>query len=70
MKNETMKNVITTVAVILVSVIIMTIPQLIHTGYQLAAVDWQKVVVSSLLIDVCVYLGFSQAKANRINANK
>lgn len=61
MKNETMKKVSTTVAVILVSAIMMMIPQLIHTGFQFAAVNWQGVVVNSLMIDVCVYLAFLYA---------
>lgn len=70
MKNETMKKVITTVAVILTSAIIMLIPQLIHTGFQFKAVDWQPLVVSSLMIDVCVYLGFLQANKNKVKNNK
>lgn len=70
MKNETMKKVITTVSVILTSAIIMLIPQLIHTGFQFAAVDWQTLVVSSLMVDVCVYLGFSQANKNKEETNK
>ena len=70
MKNETMKKVITAVSVILTSAIIMLIPQLIHTDFQFAAVDWQTLVVSSLMIDVCVYLGFSQADKNKAEADK
>lgn len=70
MKNETMKKVITAVAVIIVSAIIMLIPQLIHAGFQLATVDWQRIVVSSLVIDVCVYLGFSQEIKNKVEDNK
>ena len=63
-----MKNVITAVAVILISAIIMMMPQLIHTGFQLAAIDWQNVIVKSLMIDVCVYLGFSCVNENKNGA--
>ena len=59
MKNVAKKNIITAVAVILISAILMMIPELIHTGMQFAAVDWQNVVVRSLIVDVSVYLGFA-----------
>lgn len=68
MKNVSMKKVGTAVAVILISAVMMLIPQLIHAGFQLAAVNWQNVVVSSLLIDVCVYLGFSQTNEKKAEA--
>lgn len=68
MKNETKAKVITAVAVILVSAIIMLIPQLIHTGFQFAAVDWQGVVAKSLMVDASVYLAFLYASQNKDKA--
>lgn len=67
MKNVTMKKVITAVAVILISAIIMLLPELFHAGFKFIAVDWQSVVVRSLMIDVCVFLGFSYANLSKEN---
>lgn len=65
-----MKNTITAVAVILISAIIMLIPELIHSGFQFAAVDWQCVVVDSLIVDVSVYFAFLYAGKNNNKDNK
>ena len=69
MKNETIKKVITAVSVILVSAIIMLIPELIHTGFQFAAVDWQGVVARSLTIDATVYAAFACVAAKNAREN-
>lgn len=70
MRNITMNDVCTAVAVIIVSVVLLLTPQLIHTCCQLAEVDWQNVVVSSITIDVFVYLGFAYAnRSNNSNRN-
>ena len=66
MKDVSKKNIITAVAVILVSASIMLIPELIHTGMRFALVDWQNVVVRSLIVDVSVYLGFAYASKNKV----
>ena len=46
----------------------MLIPQLIHTGFHLVAVDWQTVVASSILIDECVFLGAVYANMKKTEA--
>lgn len=65
MKNVTMKNIITAGTVILVSVIIMLISQLIHLGFQFAAVDWQSVILKSFMIDAIVFSEFACIEAGK-----
>lgn len=61
-----MKKILTAVEVVLVSTIIMLLPQLFHTGFQLAEVDWQNVVVNSLIVDASVYVAFAYANRSKV----
>lgn len=70
MKNVAKKNIITAVAVILISASIMLIPELIHSEMNFAVIDWQNVIVRSLVIDVSVYLGFVCASKNNADTNE
>lgn len=70
MKNVAKKNIITAVAVILISASIMLIPELIHAEMNFAVIDWQNVIVRSLVIDVSVYLGFVCASKNNADTNE
>lgn len=61
-----MKKVITAVAVVLISAALMLLQQLIfHTHFQFTGVDWQSVVVNSLIVDASVYVAFAVGSKNK-----
>lgn len=64
-----MKKFLTAATVILISASLMLLQQLIfHTHFQFASVDWQHVIINSLIIDASVYIAFAYGNKSKSEA--